>query len=42
MIPSKKQKDIEFAKFYLYTRGYQPDCPAYKHQSPQIGHLCLL
>ena len=33
--PSKKQKDIEFAKFYLYTRGSQPDCPAYKHQSPQ-------
>lgn len=30
-LPSKKQKDIEFAKLYLYTRGSQPDCPAYKH-----------
>lgn len=39
--PEEKNRNILFAKFYIYTTGSQlgagePDCSAYEHQCPRI------
>ena len=39
-LPSKKQKDIEFAKLYLYNQRFSAWLSSLQTLKSPVGHLC--